>query len=339
MPILSLLNYNTFQKPQLVNDVANEYKSERSDYFGEHEIAKFDIIALQEQFTFSNPRPISLIEKAIEKGFNYFYKHKEPDFTSKMFINDGLLIMSKHPIVEADGTVFKPSVSRDRLMAKGVIWAKVELPNKTHVHVFNTHMLATFNHLSKDEYIMCKMRAMEQVSQLRAFVKEKIDRYFEKGDVAILCGDFNVDSLNDNFSVGKVLNHVEINKQLEEILLDEVNEIKFYEHLLEFNNNSFKISHTFFRDHQFYPVTLGNYTLDEKGNKIPMESVITAEDERLDHLNLDHIFEVHVKGKECNNKLWVRPKSSKVEEFFVKNQPFTQLSDHYGLSLEIEYIN
>lgn len=338
MPSLSILNYNSFQKPQLANDVPNEYKHERNEYFIRNEMHRFDIIALQEQFTFINPRPINLLDKAIENGFYYFYKHSNPSFISKMLINDGLLILSKYPIVEADGKEFDPCISIDRLIAKGVIWAKIKLPNGAHIHIFNTHLLATYNNLTENEYVLCKIRAITQLIQLREFIQEKLNIFFNKGDIAILCGDFNVDALNNKFNCGKILNYVNINNKLRQILQNESKELKFYEHILGFSNSVFKLDHIFYRDHKYYPITIGNYKLDSKGIKIPLETIITAENERLDQMNLDHIFELIVKNKKDAGKVWIRLGSSKVEEFFVKNHKFTQLSDHYGLSMRIEYL-
>ena len=337
MPIINLLNFNSFQKPLLSNDVKNEYKGERCDFFVDNEIEKFDIIALQEQFTFINPRPISLLDKALQKGFTYFYKTKEPKLTGKTLCGDGLLVLSRFPILDGDSTIFESSVSIDRLIAKGAMWTLIELPNNRRLHLFNTHLVATFNHLTQDEYIFCKIKGITQLIQLRCFINEKLEKHFEKGDLAILCGDLNVNALNNEFSCNEVLDHIEIDNKLRSILKAENNELKFYERILEYNNRIFKMTHTFFKDHQFYPVTMGNYYLDDEGNKIPMEAVITAEDERLDYLSLDHVYELHTMGEEDKKWLRIVPGSTKVEEFFVKNQNFTQLSDHYGLSLEIEY--
>lgn len=82
---------------------------------------------------------------------------------------------------------------------------------------------------------------------------------------------------------------------------------------------------------------MDNYYLDDQGNKVTIENVITVEDERLDYLSLDHMYELHVLNKDDRSKVSIMPNTTKVEEFFVKNQPFTQLSDHYGLSIELEY--
>lgn len=337
MPTIRLLNYNSFQKPMFFNDVKNEYKGERCDYFADNEISKFDIIALQEQFTFMNPRPINLLDKAVQKGFEYFYKSPEPAFTSKAMCGDGLVVLSRFTILDSSNTVFEASVSIDRLISKGAAWVLIELPNKTRLHLFNTHLVATFSNISEDEFLHCKIKMINQLIHLRKFVNDKIKRHYLPGDLAILCGDLNIDALNDNFSCGKMMNHVRMDEGLKTSLASQNNELKFYETLLEYDNEVFKLSHTFFRDHLFYPVSMGNYYIDENDDKIPMDLTITAESDRLSHLSLDHMYELHVNGKENKDKLKIILSSNKIEEFFVKNQPFTQLSDHYGLSIELEY--
>jgi hypothetical protein len=51
--------------------------------------------------------------------------------------------------------------------------------------------------------------------------------------------------------------------------------------------------------------------------------------------------EVYFKNNNYNNfsksKLRVNHTSSKIEKFLIKRKPYTQLSDHYGLSVELEY--
>lgn len=67
---------------------------------------------------------------------------------------------------------------------------------------------------------------------------------------------------------------------------------------------------------------------------------------------LDYIFELIPKedteideenpmsnNEEPKRKLRLKPESIKIENFFVSDQPFTQLSDHYGISIELELCN
>lgn len=178
---------------------------------------------MQEQFTFINHRPATFLDKAYQKGFGYIYKTPEPDFNSKPLCSDGLLILSRFPILDGDSAIFESSVSIDRLIAKGAVWALIELPNKSRLNLFNTHLLATFNYLTQDEYIFCKIKAMTQVVQLRKFISDKLEKHFQNCDLAILCGDLNVNALNNDFSIEKVLNHVEIDENLSKILKAENN--------------------------------------------------------------------------------------------------------------------
>ena len=338
MPIITVLSYNSLQKPLLINEVKNEYKNERNEYFSGEIIENYDVIALQEQFSFLNPRPIKLLEKALEIGFNYYYRIKDPRFTEKALIDGGLVTLSKFPIIEADQIIFDPPVSRDRVMQKGVIWTLIQLPNNKRLHVFNTHLLAVFEHLTEDVYISCRIRTAQQIFQLRKFMKEKIRDSYLSGDLAILCSDLNVDARNESFNSQELLRHLEIDKGLGIILQEEKNELKFFERIMDFNNDIFKPVHVFYKQHGHYPTTVGDYEEDDDGNRIPIETIITAKELQLVKSNPDHIYELKVKGKDDRSKLRILPRSATVEKFLVHNQLFTQLSDHFGLSLKIEYI-
>lgn len=338
MPIINLLSYNSLQKPLFVNEVKNEYKSERNIYFASEIIEKFDIIALQEQFTFINPRPPKFLEIALKKGFNYYYQISDPPFTSGALINGGLMIISRYPILEADELIYDPPLSRDKVMMKGVIWTLIQLPNGTRVHVFNTHCLAIFDFLTEKQYIGCRIRTAQQICQLRAFITKKLTAKFINRDLALLCSDLNIDARNDNFISNKIMEYLDINEPLNKVLFNEKNELKFFEHIFGFNNKVFKMIHTFFNDHNYYPITVGDYKEDDNGNKIPIENIITVKELQLVKSNPDHVYELKVSGHEDRSKLWIKPKSTKVEEFFVKDHAFTQLSDHFGLSLQLEYV-
>jgi hypothetical protein len=59
---------------------------------------------------------------------------------------------------------------------------------------------------------------------------------------------------------------------------------------------------------------------------------------------LDYIFEFKVNVDRMNslgagNKARLTPikDSTQVEKFFIKERPYTQLSDHYGISTILEY--
>ena len=337
MQKFKLLSFNSFQKPLMANDVENEYKYERNNYFIENELDKFDIVVLQEQFCTINPRPVLLLEKAEARGFKYFHKTKDPAFSGKFWGNGGLVTLSKYPIVDADEISFEHSVAIDKLLEKGVVWTKVLLPNGKHIHLFNTHILAFYHGQSYHDDMWCKIKCVRQMVHTRQFIKEKLAKHYSKGDLAMICGDFNLNGRNNTFVGADILQYFELDKELTSRMKVERNELHFYQHLLNYNNGLFKLENVIYKDYEEYPVTMGNYTVSETGEKVPMDSVLTQLGERFDYACLDHIFEIKVKGNTENQEIRIVDGSSKVEEFFVSDQLFTQLSDHYGLSLDIVY--
>jgi hypothetical protein len=81
----------------------------------------------------------------------------------------------------------------------------------------------------------------------------------------------------------------------------------------------------------YHPITFGDVVKDSKtGNLIPREKELTHPADLLCQLCLDYLIWIQPKAGKV-----FRIKESKVEPFFVEKEPFSQLSDHYGLSTEI----
>ncbi len=63
-------------------------------------------------------------------------------FFDKELIDGGLLIVSRFPIVETRFEKFNckiPSLLADGFVAKGLLYAKLDLGQKRMLHLFNTH--------------------------------------------------------------------------------------------------------------------------------------------------------------------------------------------------------
>src|SRR5689334_18847274 len=72
MPQVSLLTYNIFLRPPVISNNGDDLKNERLHLFVEHEMPKFDVVALQEMFSLFNTRLDTLIECSKKHGFKYF---------------------------------------------------------------------------------------------------------------------------------------------------------------------------------------------------------------------------------------------------------------------------
>jgi endonuclease/exonuclease/phosphatase family metal-dependent hydrolase len=98
--------------------------------------------------------------------------------------NSGIFVFSKHPIVSEARSLFGPTCEgADCLSAKGVAYARLRLPNATHVNVFATHLQ------SGHEVSHIKLREA-QIAQTREFMEQA---KLPSNEPVLFCGDLNTD--------------------------------------------------------------------------------------------------------------------------------------------------
>jgi len=81
---------------------------------------------------------------AAHAGFQYSAKSALPKFCSLRLTDAGLLTLSRYPIIEEQFVPYDKSAFSDTLSYKGVLYTMIELPNLSYLHVFNTHLNATY---------------------------------------------------------------------------------------------------------------------------------------------------------------------------------------------------
>jgi hypothetical protein len=106
------------------------------------------------------------------------------------FIDSGLVIISRYPIIRTSRRVYRAAFTVDKYAAKGVLYAEVQLPDKSSLHIFNTHLQASYIY---DDPIARDVR-LRQAEELVAFMKEMVDSV-SSNNVMVL-GDFNIDALS-----------------------------------------------------------------------------------------------------------------------------------------------
>ena len=89
------------------------------------------------------------------------------------------------------------------------------------------------------------------------------------------------------------------------------------------------------------PCTFGDTYISNAGVEVPLETVLTADFEQRTRLLLDYIlqFEPLVETNEHAeaSKLRIKEGSTEIQKFMAKpGRPYTQLSDHYGVSITLE---
>lgn len=163
----------------------SKYRSERLSEIGKrlaiHEPA-LDIVGLQECWTYVDYQAIRESTKSV-LPYGKFYH-------SGIF-GGGLVILSRYPIIES--SMFRyPLNGRptaffrgDWFVGKGVACAKLQLPNKQIVEVFNTHLHAPYEKEPNDSYI-CHRTA--QAWDIAKLLKDARAR----GSLVVGLGDFNM---------------------------------------------------------------------------------------------------------------------------------------------------
>jgi len=306
---VKLLTYNIFLRPPLIKNNADDFKNERLREFMKSELEKFDIICLQEMFNLGNYRQQLLLATAREKGFPYYSKSVNPHWLSGKFIDAGLVILSKYPILETDGMIYCAGNQIDSWAAKQVIYAKIQISPTFFIHVFTTHMQASYfdNHESIN-VINDKARA-SQVQEIADFVQKKT---LNSPYPTIIAGDFNIDSRGENMEYKYMMDTLVTAKpSIKDLLKETYNE---------------------------HPITYGDF------HEVPHEieenkMVATPRELHLTHtadyccgLSIDYIFMADTEANKLEKIVEVT--DTKIEEFFVPPEKFTfsQLSDHYGIS-------
>lgn len=337
MQTVNLLTYNFLQKPISISSVPDEYKSERIELFAK-EFASFDVIVLQELFEFWNPRVTRFFDLAKAAGFTHFAKNPVCDFTSDFLLSGGLCIISRYKINNSKFLPFTHCIHGDKFINKGVLWAEIEMPSNNKIHVFSTHCLAYFSYLDFETKIIGHIERVKEFLIIKKLIKEILRNHHQPNDLTILCGDFNVNGLNDEFPFDDVVQLLNVSEK-EKYYLKTKNEFDFYRKILEFKNEDFKIKEVFFSDHDFRPVTNGLSKPGPDGIHVPVETLITDTLDRFDNSSLDYILEIiPLKKEETKNKTEkarILQKTSKLEQFRVTHKILTQLSDHFGISVKL----
>jgi len=305
---VKLLSYNIFLRPPLIKNNADDYKNERLQEFMKNELEKYDIVCLQEMFNLANYRQQLLLTNAYDKGFHYYAKSVNPHWLSGKFIDAGLVILSKYPILASDGMIYLNGNQIDSWAAKQVIYAKIQVSPTFFIHVFTTHMQASYyDNLESINVINDKARA-SQVQELADFVKSKTEG---SPYPTIIAGDFNIDSREENAEYHYMMNTLIAAKPtIKDLLKDQFNE---------------------------HPITYGDFhsvpheTNEGQTVNVPRELHLTHKADHCCGLSIDYIFLADTEANKKENIMEVT--ETKVEEFLVDPKVFTfsQLSDHYGV--------
>lgn len=254
------------------------------------------------------------------------------------------MVISKHPILESKFESYEVGVLSDSASDKGYIYCKISVQGRI-LHLFTTHLQASYLHpgMMAERELSIKTR-LHQFRTLMTRVKSILARTRKnpKQEPVLLMGDLNMNALMVPLNLhGSVLENEKVGKLFVE-----------YDCFLKiFVDAGIKATNCVFEKYQRHPVTFGDG-----------DTVLTDRLESLSKQSLDFIFELEVPSEvltvstemespktknesvskealttEEGEGKCLRPvvSSTRVEEFKVKERPYCQLSDHYGLSIEV----
>ena len=181
---IRLLGYNTFWRPILLHIGKEEYMRERSLLLLE-KLENYDIVCLEEAFQFGSSIAADFVKKAQAKGFKYCCTCRPPPIFNRQIIDSGCMILSRLPIIKTDSIRYSCGTGWDSFCAKGSVYARVQVGVKKWVHVFSTHLQASYGGVTSLDYQIRTTQARE----LHDFIEKNVTDDFP----IFAIGDFNID--------------------------------------------------------------------------------------------------------------------------------------------------
>ena len=333
---IRLLTYNIFCRPPPINTNGDDYKDNRLKDFIE-QLPNFDIICFQELFTTLNDRKHKMIREGGKAGLKYYLASKVPSFFSEYLVDSGLLILSRYEIVENDTYEYYLNVSGDAPSNKGILYAKIKINDK-YLFLFNTHLQSTYLDESQKSIDWTIQVRTKQTEELINFVYNKlltIPRDEIKYGCVLIVGDFNIDAHDNKFAKNKyqIPKYKITEYELFKLKLSKLGtaidlmEKKYNTHIYTFGDNENE-------EH--------DHTLISKA-EMNIKQTLDYIWEIIPNYNLDiyHGYNTYNKSYSTDDRKFEKAKikilydTLKVQEFLVKDRPYQQLSDHFGISVEL----
>jgi endonuclease/exonuclease/phosphatase family metal-dependent hydrolase len=338
---INLLALNIFLRPPLVKNNLSDHKDARLEEFIKL-LPQFDIVCLEEMFSFLNTRKHKLIREAAKAGFLHYADSTSPSFLSSFLVDGGLLVLSRFPILATEFKPYPYGIFSDALSQKGILYVKIQVKDEI-VHLFQTHTQASYIGSNKKLSIMTRG---DQLNVIRTFMQECLSKYgWKENEMSLLVGDLNIDARNPFIEREHVQTYPMFKQYPHLSEKDIFNEYEAMMCILSDNHND-SIEDLLLKTYGEHPITYGDTYVDDNKEMMPHETVLTLKDDLCSNQSLDYIFlytpkmpkdQVNPEAQLTKRKLNVLEGSARVEKFFLEDFEFTQISDHYGVMVCLEY--
>ncbi|ORX56406.1 hypothetical protein DM01DRAFT_252332 [Hesseltinella vesiculosa] len=330
-----VLTFNIFMRPPGVHNNADDYKDERLAYILNDILPNYDIIALQEAFAFGNHRVDRLIDTALDLGFDYISSVRHGPWS--LASDGGLVLLSRFKVLQADTLEYPRGQHSDWLAFKGALHLLVDLDGTSHLHVYTTHTQASYGgHGERTKADI--LTRLDQFSRFRQFMVQTS----APGTPLLALGDFNIDSAaHDGDNTSPSTNSSLAYTMMMDVLNGKGVDGAYFGMdgwLLAAPDDGSNAGHPLewidmlYERYGYHPVTFGDYRRTDNGTLVPAETALTQAQQVMTAQSIDQLL---WSPSSVPNASHVTLSAVTIERFLVDHEPFTQLSDHYGVSCEL----
>ncbi|KAI8887514.1 hypothetical protein K501DRAFT_283298 [Backusella circina FSU 941] len=332
------LTLNIFMRPPLIRNNWSDYKDDRLAYIERYILPEYDVVCFQESFAFASRRKDRLITSARLMGYNHHVESPRK-YPWNIGVDGGLLILSRFPIHEASVVEYPRGQHSDWLSIKGALHALLELNPERQLHLYTTHTQASYdlnNVINKDD-------TATRLSQFALLHNFMYDTAKDDGAPIMVVGDLNVDAAIHGKDIPVTRPSKESSPEYTQMVKVingqgvKQSDGTWFEHPWKLND----MVDVPYAKYQFHPVTFGDYRVNDQGELIPAETVLTNSDVLMTVQSIDRIFwsdratNVMQLSHPKVEKFWVE-ENEKMTKEEREQARFTQISDHYGLSCNIQ---
>jgi phospholipase C len=294
---MKILTYNYYCRPRRIFYDEQVQRAYKLRYTLENH--DFDIVMFQELF---DNKAYKIIKRDMKK-IGYYYKTNRVDRKFDPRLNGGCVVFSKHLIMEQDQLIFKPGSIFMNGTVKGANYCKIRKMNKDkkskNYHIVNFH-LDTFS----EEY------RMDQMLKIKVWLNNK---NIPKDEIIILGGDWNI-----NYYTKEILN---INKALGPTF--KVNKHTTYK-TEQLNNSCYRFNDWAVRR---------DLDKNEKSELLDFFVIRKGTPDTTISNSKTHVFKDDIY---CNKISCSTPFYFNIYNIFTKKFEVNDLSDHYGVSIDID---
>ncbi|KNE67098.1 CAMK/CAMK1 protein kinase [Allomyces macrogynus ATCC 38327] len=322
------LSYSMFMRVPGLRNNLSDHKNARLHHFIEYVLPQYDIVCLQEMYSYGSGRVQRLLQLAKTKGFSDSLVSP-----SKGLLNGctdgGLVILSRFPITRQGRLTFRRAVYNCRFAAKGALYARIAVTDQCHLHVVTTNLQKS----GSPDFTLASPEAVvrqTQLAQLRAFVKQQTaDK--RATEPILMFGDLNLNAIPSARDQRRGLAVTDEYTQMMRILRGEWSRPIDNMHACD------EFLSTDARDKDPMPLRdllldqYGRHPVTYSGHGIDVHAVSTNNPD----VGINHAVDY---------ALWCPPAvrggidleypvKAKVNPFEVQEDGFTHLSDHYGVEV------